>query len=114
MNTPSSGNWYYRTYTDSTSVQVTEREYVFEFELRGTAEVIDLWSDRSVYSARETKTVYGSAGKEYINLPPSLSHLRNPGFRPHYSIDEALSDSEVETVLSRLASEIAVWLRRQT
>ena len=40
--------------------------------------------------------------------------LKNPGFRPHYSIDEALSDSEVETVLSRLASEIAVWLRRQT
>ena len=114
LNTPSSGNWYYRTYTDSTSVQVTEREYVFEFELRGTAEVIDLWSDRTVYSVRETKTVYGSAGTEYINLPSSLSHLRNPGFRPHYSIDEALSDSEVETVLSRLAAEIAVWLRRQT
>ena len=114
LNTPSSGNWYYRTYTDSTSVQVTEREYVFEFELRGTAEVIDLWSDRTVYSARETKTVYGSAGTEYINLPSSLSHLRNPGFRPHYSIDEALSDSEVETVLSRLAAEIAVFLERQT
>lgn len=114
LNKPSSGQWYYDIDTSSSSVQVTEREYIFEFDLRGTAEVIDLWSGRTVYTSRETKTVYGSAGKEYINLPSSLSHLKTSGFRPDYDMEKALTDSEVETVLSRMASDIAVFLGRQT
>lgn len=114
LNKPSSGQWYYDIDTASSSVQLTEREYIFEFDLRGTAEVIDLWSGRTVYTSRETKTVYGSAGKEYINLPSSLSHLKTPGFRPDYDMEKALTDSEVETVLSRMASDVAVFLGRQT
>lgn len=114
LSKPSSGQWYYDIDTVSSSVQLTEREYIFEFDLHGTAEVIDLWSGRTVYTARETKTVYGSAGKEYINLPSSLSHLKTPGFRPDYDREKALTDSEVETVLSRMASDVAVFLGRQT
>lgn len=114
LNKPSSGQWYYDIDTSSSSVQVTEREYIFEFDLRGTAEVIDLWSGRTVYTSRETKTVYGCAGKEYINLPSSLSYLKTSGFRPDYDMEKALTDSEVETVLSRMASDVAVFLGRQT
>lgn len=114
LNKPSSGKWYYDTDTGSASVQLTEREYIFEFPLRATAEVVDLWSGRTVYTKREAVTVRGSGGKEYVNLPPSHAHLKTPDFKPDYSMEKALTDAEIEKILSRLATDVALFLGRQT
>lgn len=114
LNKPSSGNWYYDTYKDSTSVQVTEREYLFEFDIRGRVEVIELRNGRTVFSDHELLTVKASAGSNYVSVPSSLSHLRKTNFTPRYDLEKALTDSEIETVLSRLASDVAVYLGRQT